>query len=285
MTLEITGKTQLICLLGSPVAHSVSPAMHNMAFSLLGLDYAYLAFDVNEAKLPEAVKALRLFNARGWNLTMPDKTKMCELVDELSPASRLMEAVNTVVNDQGVLKGYTTDGSGYMRMLREFDVDIIGRKLVLAGAGGAARAIAIQAALDGVGEIVIFNRSVDKAVRIADDINRHTDCKSAAYSIADTAQLSRELRDAALFTNATQIGMEPRPDASVIEDKALLHPDLVVSDIVYNPRKTKLLKMAEEQGCKTVGGLGMLLWQGADAFKLWTGREMPVYQVQDKYFK
>lgn len=282
---EISGKTQLICLLGSPVAHSVSPAMHNLAFSLLGLDYAYLAFDVGEAQLSEAVKGLKLLNARGWNLTMPDKTRMCELVDELSPASKLMEAVNTVVNDNGVLKGYTTDGSGYMRMLRESGVDMIKKKMVLAGAGGAARAIAIQAALDGVREIVIFNRSLDKAVKIADDINTHTRCSASAYSISDTTQLGRELQDAAVFTNATQIGMAPHLDTSVIEDKNLLHPGLVVSDIVYNPRKTKLLKMAEEQGCKTVGGLGMLLWQGADAFKLWTGLEMPVREVQNKYFK
>lgn len=282
---EITGTTQLICLLGSPVTHSVSPAMHNMAFSLLGLDYAYLAFEVGETQLAEAVKGLKLLNARGWNLTMPNKTKMCELVDELSPASQLMEAVNTVVSEDGVLKGYTTDGSGYMRMLREYGVDVIHKKMVLGGAGGAARAIAIQAALDGVAEIVIFNRSLDKAVKIADDINRHTGCIASAYSIADTAQLSKALESAALFTNATQIGMAPRSGQSVIEDKSLLHPGLVVSDIVYNPRETKLLKMAEEQGCKTVGGLGMLLWQGADAFKLWTGHEMPVYDVQNKYFK
>ena len=267
------------------MAHSVSPAMHNMAFSLLGLDYAYLAFEVGETQLAEAVKGLKLLNARGWNLTMPNKTKMCELVDELSPASQLMEAVNTVVSENGVLKGYTTDGSGYMRMLREYGVDVIHKKMVLAGAGGAARAIAIQAALDGVAEIVIFNRSLDKAVKIADDINRHTGCIASAYSIADTAQLSKALESAALFTNATQIGMAPRSGQSVIEDKGLLHPGLVVSDIVYNPRETKLLKMAEEQGCKTVGGLGMLLWQGADAFKLWTGHEMPVYDVQNKYFK
>ena len=126
---EITGTTQLICLLGSPVAHSVSPAMHNMAFSLLGLDYAYLAFEVGETQLAEAVKGMKLLNARGWNLTMPNKTKMCELVDELSPASQLMEAVNTVVNEDGILKGYTTDGSGYMRMLRECDVDVIHKKM------------------------------------------------------------------------------------------------------------------------------------------------------------
>lgn len=285
MAYEITGHTVLTGLLGSPVEHSISPMMHNEAFRQLELDYAYLAFNVGTDKLETAVEGLKALGVRGFNLTMPDKNLMCSLADELSPASAIGGAVNTIVNDNGKLTGYTTDGIGFMRSVKEDGHDIIGKKMTLLGAGGAAAAILIQAALDGVAEIVIFNRSLDKAVKIADDINRHTGCVASAYSIADTAQLSRALEGAALFTNATQIGMAPRSGQSVIEDKGLLHPGLVVSDIVYNPRETKLLKMAEEQGCKTVGGLGMLLWQGADAFKLWTGHEMPVYDVQNKYFK
>lgn len=259
--------------------------MHNTGFQLLGLDYRYLAFDIDEAHLSQAVDSLKMMNARGWNLTMPCKTKMCELVDELSPAARLTHAVNTVVNDDGVLKGYTTDGSGYMRMLKENDLDMTGRKMVLAGAGGAARAIAVQAALDGVKAITIFNRSLDKAVRVADDINRCTDCHAEAYGLEDETMLRQAMREAALFTNATKIGMEPKADASIIKDVSLLDPHLVVSDIVYNPLKTKLLSQAESRGCKTIGGLKMLLWQGVDAFRLWTGKEMPAAVVADKYFK
>ncbi|MDO4288509.1 MAG: shikimate dehydrogenase [Eubacterium sp.] len=282
---QITGKTGLICLLGSPVAHSISPAMHNEAFGLLGLDYAYLAFDVDEAALPEAVAGLKAMGARGWNLTMPDKTAMMDLLDEVSPAAKIVGAVNTVVNEGGRLVGYTTDGSGYMAMLAEAGIDVIGKKLVMAGAGGAARAIAAQAALDGVAELVIFNRSEDKARKIADDINASTACQARAYALADTNQLKGEMAEAALFVNATKIGMAPDTGASVIADDAVFESRPVVSDIIYEPRKTALLKRAEACGCQTINGMGMLLWQGVHAFKLWTGREMPVAAIQEKYFR
>lgn len=285
MGLDISGKTQLICLLGSPVDHSISPAMHNLAFSMLGLDYVYLAFDVKEDKLEETVKGLKLLNVRGWNLTMPNKTKMLELLDSVSPAAELIGAVNTVVNDNGTLKGHTTDGSGYMRMLLESGVDVIGKKMVIAGAGGAARAIAAQAALDGVSKITLFNRDVLKVEKLAEVLNHHTNCVVEAYGLNDERELKRAIGEAAVFTNATKVGMEPDADAAIIKDASLLYPELVVSDIVYNPKKTKLLQMAEEQGCKTIGGMGMLLWQGADAFRLWTGCDMPAYAVQRKYFK
>lgn len=282
---KITGSTRLICLLGSPVRHSISPAMHNKGFELLGLDYAYLAFDIGEEQLAEAVSGLKLLNARGFNLTMPDKTKMCELVDVLSPASRIMNAVNTVVNDNGILTGYTTDGSGYMQMLKDEGVKIKGKKMTLVGTGGAARAIAVQAALDGVGEIAIFNRTVERAVQLADDINQNTKCKASGYSLKDKMQLKQNLKDSLLLTNATQVGMNLRPDESIIEDLSLLHEGLVVSDIVYNPRETKLLTQAKQKGCKTVGGLHMLLWQGVHAFKLWTGADMPVQSIKDQFFQ
>ena len=282
---QITGKTGLICLLGSPVAHSVSPAMHNEAFGLLGLDYVYLAFDVDEEGLPAAVAGLKAVGARGWNLTMPDKTAMVELLNELSPAAKIVGAVNTVVNEDGRLVGHTTDGSGYMAMLAEAGVDITGKKLVMAGAGGAARAIAAQAALDGVAELAIFNRSVAKAEKIADDLNRSTDCKASAYALADIGTLRKELSDAAVFVNATKIGMAPDIGASVITDDTLFGSRPVVTDIIYEPRQTALLKRAQDCGCRTINGMGMLLWQGAHAFELWTGRKMPVDSIREKYFK
>ncbi|MEG0075656.1 MAG: shikimate dehydrogenase [Eubacterium sp.] len=285
MTDRITGKTQLIGLLGSPVAHSISPAMHNKGFELLNLDYVYLAFDSGEAQLEEAVKGLRALKVRGWNLTMPHKSKMCELVEVLSPASKMMNAVNTVVNENGILTGYNTDGTGYMQMLKEENVDIIGKKITIIGAGGAARAIAVQAALDGVKEMAIFNRHVDKARQLADDINTYTTCSAGSYSVKDTSQLKEALLDSVLLINATQVGMHPKIGESVIEDQTLLHHNLVVSDIIYNPRKTKLLAMAEKQGCKTMNGLQMLLWQGVHGFKLWTGYDMPVEAIKNSYFK
>ena len=282
--MEISGTTRLICLLGDPVAHSVSPAMHNLAFKTLELDYCYMAFRADENTLPETVEALKALDVRGWNLTMPCKTKMCELVDELSPAAKLTHSVNTVVNDKGRLTGHTTDGSGYMQMLAEAGVEIIGKKMVIAGAGGAARAIAVQAALDGVAEIAIFNRSIEKASHLADDINKGTKCYASAYDIKDTSMLKQELEDAVLFTNATQVGMAPNQHTSIVEETFIFPENLIVSDIVYNPRKTQLLVQAESQGLKTIGGLKMLLWQGAHAFKLWTGQSMPVDVVAARYF-
>lgn len=283
--MEFNGKTKLICLLGSPIAHSMSPQMHNKAFELLHLDYCYLAFDVDENGLADAVKGLKTIGARGWNLTMPDKTKMCELVDELSSAAEIIGAVNTVVNDNGRLTGHITDGTGFMTNLKKHHIDVIGRKIVLCGAGGAARAIAVQAALDGVKEIVIFNRSANKAERLADTINDHTSCRASAYALADQSALKSELSDAALFVNGTKLGMHPKADTCVLEDFDMLSPETAVADIVYNPRKTKLLTLAEARGCQIVGGLGMLMWQGAHAFKIWTGCDMPVEAIRKEYFE
>lgn len=281
---QITGRTGLICLLGSPVEHSISPAMHNEAFGLLGLDYVYLAFDVGEQTLPQAVEGLKAMGARGWNLTMPDKTRMCELVDELSPAAKIVGAVNTVVNENGHLVGHTTDGSGYMAMLQDAGIDVIGKRLVMAGAGGAARAIAVQAALDGVEELVIFNRSVDKARRIADDLNAQTQCRARAFSLSDETELKKEMAGAALFVNATKIGMAPTADQMVLPDRRLMEDCPVVSDIIYEPRKTRLLAEAEACGCQTINGMGMLLWQGAHAFEYWTGAQMPVDVIKERIF-
>ena len=155
---HITGHTKLTGLLGSPVSHSISPMMHNEAFQQLGLDYTYMAFDIELEKLASVVEAFRIMNVRGFNLTMPHKNAMCALCDSLSPAAEIIGAVNTVVNDNGLLTGYTTDGIGYMRGLKEDGYDIIGKKMTLLGAGGAATSIFVQAALDGVSEISIFNR-------------------------------------------------------------------------------------------------------------------------------
>ena len=175
-------------LLGSPVSHSISPLMHNEAFRLMGLNYAYLCFDVGAEDLKTAVDGLRVLNVRGFNCTMPDKNRMCEIADRLSPAAQIIGAVNTVVNDQGVLTGYNTDGIGYMKSVKAAGFHIIGKKMTLLGAGGAATAIASQAALDGVSEINIFSRKTkfwDRAGRLADTLNSRTDCKVSLYELAD----------------------------------------------------------------------------------------------------
>ena len=284
---EITGHTKLTGLLGSPVSHSISPMMHNESFKQLDLDYVYLAFDVGTDTLETAVNALRALNVRGFNLTMPNKNLMTTLCDKLSPAAEISGAVNTVVNDNGMLTGYTTDGIGYMRAVQDAGHNIIGKKMTLLGAGGAATAVLTQAALDGVSEISVFSirdAFFERAERIVASLNERTSCKVKLYDFSDESILRREIGDSAILTNGTSVGMAPNTDRSIITDTSMFHKDLIVSDVIYNPRETLLLKLAKEAGCQTFNGLYMLLYQGAEAFKIWTGEDMPVSIIKEKYF-
>lgn len=285
---EITGHTRLTGLLGSPVAHSISPMMHNEAFQQLGLDYVYLAFDVGTDKLETAVEGLRTLNVRGFNLTMPDKNLMCSLCDRLSPAAEIIGAVNTVVNDNGIFTGYTTDGTGYMRAAKDAGHDLTGKKMTLLGAGGAATSILVQAALDGLSEISVFSihdEFYPRAEKTVSDLNERTDCKVRLYDFDDASILRREIADSAILTNGTSVGMSPNVDRSVITDPSVFHKNLIVSDVIYNPEETLLLKLARKAGCATFNGLYMLMYQGAEAFTLWTGKEMPIPVIKEKYFK
>ncbi|AGX41717.1 shikimate dehydrogenase [Clostridium saccharobutylicum] len=283
MEKRITGYTTLIGLLATPIKHTSSPKMHNEAFQYLGLDYAYLAFEVGNDGLEAAVNGLKSMQARGCNVSMPNKTVIHKYLDKLSPAAELTGAVNTVINDNGVLTGTITDGVGYMRSLKERGFDVIGKKMTIVGAGGAATAIEVQAALDGVKELSIFNRKdefYERAVETVKKINEKTNCKATLYDLDDKETLRREIADSFIFTNATGVGMKPLLGQTYIE-KDMLRPDLIVSDVVYAPTKTRLLEIAEEVGCPTINGLGMMLFQGAEAFKLWTGQEMPIEHMKE----
>ena len=286
--IPITGHTRLTALLGSPVAHSISPLMHNEAFQLLDLDYTYLCFEVNEETLPAAVDGLKACGIRGFNLTMPNKNKIVELLDELSPAARLIGAVNTVVNDDGHLTGYNTDGVGYMQAVKDAGYDITGKTITIMGAGGAATAICAQAALDGVEKIHIFARETsrfwDRTQKLAENINSTLPCKAVLHENKDTAALAQAISESALLLNATSVGMAPNTEGTIIEDTSLYHPDLIVSDVIYNPRETRFLKEAREAGCRTFNGMYMLLYKGAEAFRLWTGKEMPVKEIKANFF-
>ena len=254
MSKHITGHTGLLCLLGSPVAHSVSPEMHNEACDQLGLDYSYLAFDVPEDKMPQAVEGLRTMGARGWNITMPGKNIMCKLADKVSPASEISGACNTIVNDNGVLTAYTTDGVGFMRAVAENGVDIIGKKMTLLGAGGAATAILVQAALDGVAEINVFNvrdNFFGRAEEIVAKLNERTSCKVTLHDFSDPEVLRASIADSAILVNGTSVGMAPKTENTIITDTTMFHKDLFVFDVIYNPQETRLLREAKEAGCKT----------------------------------
>ena len=212
MAERLTGHTELVGLIAYPIRHSSSPAMHNEAFAYLGLDYAYLAFEVDNSTLEDAVKGLRALKMVGSNVSMPNKTVVGQYLDKLSPAAELVGAVNTIVNKNGVLEGHCTDGIGYMQSLKDYDIDVIGKKMTIVGAGGAGTAIEIQAALDGVAEISIFNIK-DKfwanAENTVKKINEKTNCKAQLFDLADHEALKREIDSSVLLANATGCGMKP----------------------------------------------------------------------------
>ena len=276
---RITGRTELIGLFAYPIRHSDSPRMQNEAFAKLGLDYAYLAFEVDNDTLEDAIRGMRALKLRGANVSMPNKTVVHRYLDRLSPAAKLCGAVNTIVNDGGILTGYITDGVGYMAALRDAGVDVRGKKLTVIGAGGAATAIEIQAALDGVAEISIFNvRDAfwENAEQTVEKINRFTNCRAALYDLRDLGRLRSEIADSAVLTNATGVGMKPLEGKCCIPDASYLYPELFVFDVIYAPRETPLLAMARAAGCRCRNGLGMMLFQGSASFELWTGQPMPI---------
>ena len=284
MAERITGHTELIGLIATPIRHSSSPRMHNEAFAKLGLDYAYLAFEVGNEDLEDTIKGFRAMKVRGSNVSMPNKTVVHKYLDKLSDAAEMCGAVNTIVNDNGVLTGHITDGIGYMSGLKDAGIDIIGKKMTIVGAGGAATAIQVQAALDGVKEISIFNRKdafYERAQKTVKDINEKTNCKATLYDLDDLDKLKEEIASSYIFTNATGMGMKPLEGQTYIPDKSFLRKDLIVTDVVYAPAETALLKMAKEVGCKTLNGFPMMLFQGAAAFKLWTNQDMPIEHVKE----
>ncbi len=283
--MNITGKTKLLGLIGTPVEHSKSPEMYNYCFDKFGLDYAYLAFDIPLEKTGEAVRALRTVGFRGANVTMPCKQEVLKYMDELTPAAKAIGAVNTIVNDNGVLTGYNTDGMGYTKNLERNGVAVKGKKIVLLGGGGAASAIAAQAALEGAAKISIFNlkdtfwSALEKTVqRIADAV---PECTFTLNDLADKALLKQAIDEADILSNATRVGMAPNDDATLIEDTSWFRKELVVTDAVYAPPKTRFLREAEAAGCTVCSGLGMLLCQGAEAFRLYTGEQMPIDEIRE----
>ncbi len=289
MEARISGHTKLFCLIGSPVGHSGSPAMYNYSFARTGIDAAYLAFEIPLEQVKEGVAALKTLQVGGFNITMPCKTAVAELLDELSPAAKLIGACNTVtVGEDGKLTGHNTDGMGFVRNLHENGVEVQGKKLVVLGAGGAATAICVQTALDGASEIAIFNRKDEFYANGEHTVEKLRQavpgCKVSITPLEDSAALAEAVKGCDILVNATKVGMKPL-DGETLIDPALFRSDLVVADTVYNPRETRMIQEAKAAGCKAaIGGIGMLLWQGVAAFKLFTGKDMPAQEVLEKFF-
>lgn len=285
----IDGHTRLLGIFATPIGHSLSPAMHNLAFAHLHLNYTYLAFEVGREQLPAAIQAMRTLNMRGANISLPNKEAVLPLLDRLTPAARLAGAVNTIINDDGQLTGDTTDGRGVMDDLAAHGHRVKGQTITLIGAGGAATPIAIQTALDGAGLIHIFNRRAGShwgnAQKLVELINQQTHSKAQLHALEDQAALRKCLAQSTILIDATSMGMGKLKDVSPITDPTMLRSDLVVYDTVYQPRQTKLLRIARQAGVRhAYNGLGMLLYQGAACFKEWTGQEMPVELVKQQVF-
>ncbi len=281
--MDVTAKYELIGLMAYPIRHSLSPEMQNQALEKAGLPFTYMAFEVDNDSFPGAIEGLKALKMRGTGVSMPNKQLACEYVDELTPAAKLVGAINTIVNDDGYLRGYNTDGTGHIRAIKESGFDIKGKTMVLLGAGGASTAIGAQGAIEGLKEIKLFNRRdefFDKALAFAQRVNENTDCVVTVTDLADQQAFAEALASADILTNGTKVGMKPLENESLVNDISLLHPGLLFTECVYNPHMTKLLQQAQQAGCKTIDGYGMLLWQGAEQFTLWTGKDFPLEYVK-----
>lgn len=282
----ISGTTKLVGLLGSPVTQSMSPAMHTASFAKMGIDAVYLGFDVQPEQLESVVKGFAEAGVTGYNVTMPCKTKVLPYLDELTPVAELMGAVNTVVIKDGKSIGDNTDGAGFVRNMKLHGFEPEGKVITVAGAGGAGSAVFTQLALDGVVAINIFNRHDDfwdVTQKKIMELSSKTGVPMVLGDLDDKELLTRAIKNSDLFVNATRVGMAPIEDECVI-DEDMLHEGLFVADTVYEPRETKLIRMAKEHNLQTAPGLGMLLQQAALGEKIWFDVDMPTDYIEEEFF-
>ena len=275
--MKIDGYTRLAAVVANPIKHSISPFIHNSAFEATNTNGVYLAWEIDATELAETVANIRRYQMYGINLSMPYKEQVIPYLDQLSEEACLIGAVNTVVNREGTLIGYNTDGKGFFKSLPSFKISR--KKLVLLGAGGAAKAILAQAILDGVSQISVFVRSssMEKTRPYLEKIQNATGFRVDLFALEDVQGLQDSITQADLLVNATSVGMDgssqPIPTSIILPEK------LLVADVIYQPFETPFLKWARNQGNQSINGLGMLLYQAAEAFELWTGKEMPTDQI------
>lgn len=268
MTEKINGKTKVLAVIGDPIEHSLSPEIHNTLCRHLNLNYVYVPFKVSAANLEDAIKGFKAAGIAGFNVTIPHKNSVIRWLDDISLEAKLMGAVNTVKLTAGRLEGFNTDGTGFIRSLKSENIEVKGKKIVILGAGGAARGIAIKMAMEGASDIIIINRSTEKAQEISRIINQNINKVAKADSYHS---LHDHGKNCDILINTTPLGMSPNENSCPVEDLCFLSESTIVCDLIYNPRKTIFLRKAEEKGCKTVNGLGMLIYQAVEAFEIWTG--------------
>jgi len=276
--MHINGKTEICGLIGYPVRHTFSPLMHNAAFETLGINAVYLPFEVRPEDLESVIHCAGALGIHGLNITVPYKEKVLKYLDEIDKEAALIGAVNTIVIKEGRLKGYNTDGKGFVKSLQEeFGISPRGKRFFIMGAGGASRAISFSLALQGAGRIVLVDEAADKALDIARALTKSTSCETIALK-KDNKAMKEMMLNSDVFINATPCGMKPH-DPKVV-DPDFLHKNLLVYDIIYNPRTTALMRDARNKGAKTANGIGMLLNQGVLSFSLWTGKKAPVHVMK-----
>ncbi|MBN1358567.1 shikimate dehydrogenase [Candidatus Bathyarchaeota archaeon] len=271
--MAISGKTRVCGVMGDPIGHTLSPTIHNAAFHHLGLDFVFLAFHVKTADLENAMRGMRGLGIHGLNVTMPHKRAVISCLDEVDFTVRFLDSANTILNRDGKLSGFNTDGVGALKALLENGVGLSGKKVLLLGAGGAAKAIAFVLVPE-VGELAILNRSAEKAEELAETLEHMFNQKVVGGALSPDA-IKANLRDSDVLVNATSAGMKPHLSQSLVAPE-WLRSDLAVMDIVYNPVETKLAIDAKAAGAKVVSGVEMLIYQGAASFEIWTGKSAPI---------
>ena len=271
--MHIDGSTTIAGVFGAPIVHTASPAMHNAAFEALEMNWAYLAFHVDPQNLPTALRGARDMGVVGINLTVPHKILALDCVDEIDAEARKLGAVNTVSVEKGQLRGFNTDGYGFLKAVKEeFNLSIRGKRVLVLGAGGAGRAIAVKCALEGAAKVMVANRTAAKIEPIAREI-RNTKSGFSAIGLT-TDEIHKVIHEVDLVVNATSVGLKEGETLGL--DAALFSARLLVYDTIYRPAQTELLHVAEGSGAKVANGLSMLLHQGARAFEIWTKRKAPL---------
>lgn len=279
---SVTGKTKLLGLIGNPVEHSISPQLHNTLSKMLGIDLMYVPLRVDKENLEILVKALKATDFVGFNVTIPYKREIMKFIDDNTKEAILMGSVNTVKKIEGRLYGYNTDGEGFLRAFKEAaGTGFKGKKVMLIGAGGAARPIAVKIALEGAEKISVVNRTTQKSVELAEVVNENIAEIVQVYNFEDkTLKLAFEESD--IIVNTTSVGMNPDLHSSPVGDIGYFDGQIVY-DVIYNPIKTKFLADAESRGCKAYNGLGMLFYQGINAYEIWTGIKLSEDNLKDIY--
>jgi shikimate dehydrogenase len=286
--MNITGTTKIIGIFGDPVAHTLSPVVQNAAFASLGLDFVYLPFHVRPAQLKEAVEGVRAFHMAGVNITIPHKVEVMRYLDTVEPHARDIGAVNTVVNIDGRLVGHNTDGAGFLKsLMEETGFTPRGARVLVVGAGGAARAVLYSILSEHPASVIILNRTHEKATALVKEFGARfpqTDLRGGGHSVpGGLADMEKAAASVDLVVNATSLGMEGNPELEFPIDA--LPTRAIVSDIVYSPLETGLLKRARARGLAVHNGLSMLIGQGAIGFELWTGVPAPVEVMKEAALK